>query len=111
MHEAGLITIYLSQRVIDEIALVVVNKLPTAVGRLWKILQSPGLVILADSSESGPLTVNEQDRPIVGTAIDANIEYFVTGDRTLLTECRRLGLDQPQFVSPRELLDLIEASP
>lgn len=70
-----------------------------ALGFLWLRIPTKRLV------RSLAVTINAGDAPIVASAIEADVDYFVTGDRRLLTECRALGLDRPVFLSPRELVD------
>ena len=50
--------------------------------------------------------VNRDDAPIVAAALDSDAQYFVSGDRRLVTEIKRV--DPPfRVLSPRQFLEEI----
>ena len=111
-HARGNVTAVVSRQVLGEVLRVIRRKLPGGVERFRDLLRGAPPMVTADPQAQTVsrvmVTVNEDDAPIVAAALDAGVDYFVTGDLRLLKEVRRLP-GAPRAVSPRELLDLIEA--
>jgi predicted nucleic acid-binding protein len=51
--------------------------------------------------------VAEKDLPVLASAVRAETDFLVTGDRKDFARARRMRKDPPRIVSPGELLDSV----
>ena len=109
LQATGRITLVISRQVAEELVRNLRHKAPAAVPVLLalferalpRLAEDPYEDVVDSVTAAG---VNSNDAPIVAAALDAGVDYFVTGDRRLRNEVQRIN---PPFrvVSPRELIE------
>lgn len=111
LHERGEIRVVLSQQVLDELARTITRKLPSATGRLAEFLLNERFELVMSASDiSGPtVQLNDRDQPIVRSAIEADVDFFVTGDLKLLNEITAAGISRPPCMTPAQFVASVEA--
>lgn len=105
---AGKVQIVISQLVADEAVAAAADKLPSVLADLHHWLHSGDLEFAPDPSLKAVETirppVNWDDAPIVAAALNADVQYFVTGDRRLLAELK--GMNLPfAALTPRQFIE------
>jgi predicted nucleic acid-binding protein len=108
LHAAGLIKMTVSRQVVEELVRTLRRKETRALPVAMAFFDGAPPVLAQDPHEndvdrlSG--RINQDDAPIVAAALAADVQYFVTGDRQLISELKSIG---PPFavLTPRELLD------
>ncbi len=111
IHAAGRIRLVISRQIAEEVVRNLRQKAPTAVAVLLLFFERALPRVTEDPYEDAvdgvaAAGVNGNDAPIVAAALDSDVEYFVTGDRRLLTEIKRI--DPPfRVLSPRQFLEEI----
>jgi hypothetical protein len=97
--------------VVDEIVATAQEKLPLILAPFleWSLRVPPELAPspARDALDAISPPVNFDDAPIVAAAIEAGVDYLVTGDRRLLMEIEALGVAFPA-VSPRRMLEELQ---
>jgi predicted nucleic acid-binding protein len=111
LHATGRIALVMSRQVAEELVRNLRHKAPAAVPVLLalferalpRVAEDPYEDVVDSVTAAG---VNSKDAPIVAAALDAGVDYFVTGDRRLRNEMRQIN---PPFrvLSPRELIQEI----
>lgn len=83
-------------------------KLPAAAPLWGRFLERSGIEVVAcpnpDASVRG---INAKDAPTVGAALKAKCNYFVTGDKRLLTEIGKSPGSALIPLAPREMLEAL----
>jgi putative PIN family toxin of toxin-antitoxin system len=110
LHADRRIQVVVSAQVLRELVRNVSVKSPENLALLRELIFAGNLEIAVNPSKSATAAVfprvNWDDAPIVAAAIAADVDYFVTGDKRLVTEIITLN---PPFrtASPRELVEAI----
>ena len=91
--------------VIEELQDVFKRKFPQRIGSLDTFLSrmSYELCYTPRINENTPAMRDENDRPILQAAIDAEVEAILTGD----ADFHALNIDSLKIISPAELLDWV----
>ncbi len=108
----GKISVVISQQVLEEVIRTVKEKIPDTLPALRRLLISSSLEVVTDP-ESGEIerltsSLSIGDAAIIGTAIAAKPDYFVTGDNHFL---RNTGLFEGtglHIVTPAQFLKFAE---
>jgi len=110
LHADRRLQVVVSAQVLAELVRNVRNKAPERLGLVRELIATGSLETALNPPKSAieavsPM-VNWDDAPIVAATFDAGVDYFVTGDRRLADEIKRLN---PPFrvTSPRELIQEI----
>jgi len=110
LHADRRLQVVVSVQVLAELVRNVRNKAPGRLRLVQDLIASGSLETAVNPPNSAidavRPPVNWDDAPIVAAALDAGVDYFVTGDRRLADEVRSLN---PPFrvLSPRELIQEI----
>lgn len=94
---------------VQEVERNLARKLPHALP-VWKqFLNASGITVVSCKKEAIK-GINAKDAAIVASAIAAKSSHFVTGDKRLIEEIKKLsGSFSPLPLTPREMLDVILA--
>lgn len=105
----GRLAVVISQQVLEEIVRTIKKKLPVVLPELSDLLESVYLEIIKDPTAEEIIKwtqlIHPEDAAILAAAINARIDYLVTGDKHFLGNPdinERSGL---LIVSPRQFLD------
>ena len=105
---SGRIDVTISQKVLNEIIIVLNKKLPSVLNLLQNfLLTSPPEIVKdpsADAVKKWRDIINENDAVILESAICCNPDYFITGDKHFFespTISERSGL---QIIKPQEFI-------
>jgi len=111
---SGQIDILISQKVLNEIIIVLKNKFPSVLDMLQKFLLAYPPVIIKDPPKESVKKwngiINENDAAILESAIYCNPDYFITGDKHFFESSvieQKSGL---RIIKPREFLDILMIS-
>lgn len=78
---------------------------------LWKsFLQRSGVTVVP-CKKGRARGINPKDAPIVAAAIAAKATHFVTGDKRLIEEIKKIRVKSPLVVTPREMIEAILSLP
>ena len=105
------VQVVVSSQVLSELVRSVKSKVPTRLADVRELIESGAFETAVNPQhdavgEAETAGVNRDDAPIVAAALDSDVQYFVTGDRRLLTEIK--NIDPPfRALSPRQFLEEI----
>jgi len=112
LHVDERITIVVSQLVVEELIRAIRRKLPDALPPLRELLLNmpPGVVRDPSGDEIQRFApgVNLSDAPLLAAAVNAGVDYLVSGDLAFLREARRLETSVA-LVTPREFLGRLQS--
>lgn len=107
----GRIDISISQKVLNEIIIVLKKKLPSILTLLQKFLLTYPPEIIKDPPAEAVKNwndiINEDDAAILESAIYCNPDYFITGDKHFFESpliAKKSGL---QIIKPQEFLEIL----
>jgi len=94
---------------LQEVERNLARKLPRALPVWRQFLNTSGIIVVPCKKE--PIKgINTKDTAIVASAIAAKSSHFVTGDKRLIEEMKKLSESfSPLPMTPREMLDVILA--
>lgn len=93
---------------VEEVERNLARKLPGALA-VWKaFLRSSGIMVVP-CKRRRMKEINAKDVPVVAAAVAAEATHFVTGDKRLMEEMKRAGVNPPLPVTPKAMLDIILA--
>ena len=92
-----------SRRNIVEVERNLRHRLPAALP-LWRQFTARSGVVVVPGTASRCKGINVKDAAIVATAVRSGATHFVTGDKRLLAEIRRVDLAPLRALTPREML-------
>lgn len=84
------------------------DRLPDALP-LWQEFVARSGITIMPTSRKPRRGINAKDATIVAAALRGQASHFVTGDKRLLAEIRRVGIQPLSAVTPREMLDVLVA--
>lgn len=109
----GKLRVVISQQVLEEVVRTIKEKLPEALPSFMKLLLNAPLIIVKDPStreaSSWSKIINNEDAGILASAITANSDYLVTGDKHFFASesiAEKSGL---RIVTPAQLLKELES--
>lgn len=92
--------LYLCDQILNEINDVVKRKAPHLLSALRSFIEDLDYINVPESALSSVLISDIKDQPILNSAIAANVDLIITGDRHFL----ELEIDKPDIVSPSNFL-------
>lgn len=95
---------------VEEVERNLAHKLPQAVPPWRSFLERSGVTVVP-CKKGRTRGINPKDAPIVVAAVAAKATHFVTGDKRLIEEMKKKGINAPRPVTPREMLDAILSLP
>ncbi len=95
---------------VEEVEQNLVRKLPQA-SPLWKAFLQRSGVTVVPCKKGRTRGINPKDASIVAAAVSVKATHFVTGDKRLIEEIKKAGVNPPLPVTPREMLEAILALP
>lgn len=108
LHANGRIDMVVSNLVLIEVVRTVRHKLPLRLEDLRRFLAGSPPEVVPNPSlhelRAVRKVVNPKDAPIIAAAMNARVDYLVSGDRAFIAEAQRV-LGAPPTMTPRQLLD------
>lgn len=109
----GYVSVVISKQVLAEVIRTIKEKIPEALPALRRLLVNSTLEVIADpeSEEIELLTrrLSIGDATILGAAIAAKPDYFVTGDNHFLENPDLVEKTELRIITPAQCLKLIES--
>ena len=108
----GTVSVVISQMVLDESVRIVKEKLPEGLGSLRRLLRSAPIEIQIDPpvdeirkwSDKVPFV----DAIILAAAINAKVDYFITGDSHFFTSSNIRDASGLKIVTPSQFISIIK---